>query len=173
MAENGQVSSGGSTKRLSPAVKNNGNSPRKSTLIVNPCRTSLLMASHGVGGNQRSINSIHFPPGQPPVFQVEFFHMFWQACFEYVKKSLGNSRIFRSVIEDAYKMLSKLRFHHKMGWRVTMLDTSNKWPEHFPQQCPPKCAKNYRRIVYRCLEGDQPAEVDYLSFYEKETKMAY
>lgn len=41
------------------------------------------------------------------------------------------------------------------------------WPTHYPAQCPPSHAVELTGTVYRFINGRSPADVDFLSHYER------
>ncbi len=41
-----------------------------------------------------------------------------------------------------------------------------KWPDHFPEQCPPGCAEPVSGKVYRFINRTNPKEKDFKSFFE-------
>ncbi|MBE9396776.1 hypothetical protein IOQ59_05805 [Pontibacterium sp. N1Y112] len=41
-----------------------------------------------------------------------------------------------------------------------------KWPDHFPEQCPPGCAEPVSGKVYRFINRANPKEKDFKSFFE-------
>jgi hypothetical protein len=41
------------------------------------------------------------------------------------------------------------------------------WPTHYPAQCPPPHAAELKGTIYRFINGKAPADVDFLSHYER------
>ncbi|WP_405121633.1 hypothetical protein [Pseudomonas petroselini] len=39
------------------------------------------------------------------------------------------------------------------------------WPAHYPNQCPPSSASSTAGVVYRFINGRNPAAKDFLSYY--------
>lgn len=43
--------------------------------------------------------------------------------------------------------------------------TNQKYPDYFPDNCPPKEASIEKKVLYRLCVGDNPKETDFISYY--------
>ncbi|WP_147464765.1 MULTISPECIES: hypothetical protein [Pseudomonas syringae group] len=41
-----------------------------------------------------------------------------------------------------------------------------KWPDHYPEQCPPSCAEAISGTIYRFTNRANPKQRDFISYYD-------